>query len=128
MASLAFYGSNIIYAWLPKLTTLGVNTAANSGPFYTCRQMIAVRLDSATNLYSATYNSTAKYIVCTMPSIPTLHITRIPSRVYVPDDLVASYKTANGWSSLTINPLSQLPTDYPACPWLDDLRENGFIS
>lgn len=89
--------------------------------------MIAARIDSATTVSCATYGSAARYLVCTMPSVPTLNITRIPRIVYVPDTLVESYQSANGWSSLTIRALSVLPTYEPSCPWLNDLREKGFI-
>lgn len=65
-----------------------------------------------------------------MTSVPTISssITNngsyFTSKLYVPDSLVSSYQAV---LNKTILPISQLPTDYPACPWINDLRQNGFI-
>ncbi len=123
-----FARSYIEYPWMPKVTSLDSGTAAGSGAFYNCKHMVALRVDSITSISSCTYDSTAKYMVCTTSAVPSSASTRIPSKVYVLDSLVSSYQAASNWGSLTIRPLSQLPTDYPDCPWLDDLRAKGFIS
>lgn len=93
--------------------------------------MIAIRFDALTYLTTLSYNSTAVYMVVTTSFVPTaggsVNGGRAPSIVYVLDGLVSSYQSASNWNEKTIRPLSQLPTDYPACPWIDDLRQKGFI-
>lgn len=125
----AFRESSIIYPWLPNATSVGSSSAApNYSVFLNCKSIIALRLDSATSIEAISYGSTLKYMVVTTSSVPTAHGNRIPSKIYVLDSLVASYQAATNWKSMTILPISQLATDYPACPWLDDLRTKGFIS
>ena len=132
MNAAAFGTSRIIYPWLPNLTTLDHSTQASSGVFYSCRHIVAIRFDSLNQLITLSYNSTASYLVITTSFVcsgtSSIAGERTPSIVYVPDSLVASYKAAANWSAKTIRPISQIPTYHPACPWLDDLREKGFIS
>ena len=45
---------------------------------------------------------------------------------YVPDVYMNTYQENSVWGS-RVRSLSQLSTDYPDCPWLDDLRQEGFI-
>lgn len=45
---------------------------------------------------------------------------------YVPDAYMSTYRENSIWGS-RVRSLSQLETDYPNCPWLDELREEGFI-
>ncbi len=122
--------SGIVYAWMPKVTT-GGSTASQGyrAWFYNTRSLIALRFDSMTNHGLLTYDSSCKYAVYTMKSVPTISasLAYIPSKIYVPDSLVSEYQATATISSRTILPISQLPTDYPDCPWLDDLREKGFI-
>ena len=121
--------SGIVYAWMPKITYAGTTASqAYRVWFYETRQMIAARLDSANTIRMFIYESSCKYLVCTMSTVPALIGTYVPPKIYVLDNLVTSYKEANNWSGKTILPLSQLSTDYPDCPWLDDLRQKGFIS
>lgn len=123
-----FRGTGIVYAWMPKITYAG--TTASQGYrtwFYSTHKMIAARLDSANTVRMFIYESSCQYLVCTMSTVPTLFGTYVPPKIYVLDNLVSSYEEADNWNAKTILPLSQLSTDYPDCPWLDDLRENGFI-
>ena len=125
----AFRESSIIYPWLPNAKSVGsVSAAANYSVFLNCRSIIALRLDSATSVEAISYGSTLKYMVVTTSNVPTARGGQIPLKIYVLDSLVGSYQAATNWKSKTILPISQLATDYPACPWLDDLRTKGFIS
>ena len=126
--SAAFATSRIQFAWFPKVTEQDNGTSAANGVLYNCKRLVAIRYDAIRKLSSISYGSTAVYMVCTTPDVPTLSSTRVPSKVYVLDDLVPSYQATSNWSSLTIKAISQLPIDYPDCPWLDDLRQKGFIN
>lgn len=85
-------------------------------------------MDAATSTNSVSYGSTVKYFVITTPDVPNASTRWMANIIYVLDDLVDSYKSASQWSTKTIRPISQLPTDYPDCPWLADLREKRLIS
>lgn len=132
MNAAVFASSRVIYPWLPNLTTLDHASQAANGVFFNCKKIVAIRFDSLNQLGTLSYDSTASYLVITTSFVcsGTSNIAqgRTPSIVYVPDSLVASYKAAANWSEKTIRPISQIPTYHPACPWLDDLREKGFIS
>lgn len=129
-----FMESAFTYVRFPYTTTVGYSTGANYAVFYYARQLRAARLDSAEtinafNFVYATQNY--KYTVITTPSVPTLTSSdarAMQKDVYVLDSLVSEYQAANNWTNRSILPLSQLPTDYPDCPWLDDLRAKGLIS
>lgn len=123
--------SGIVYAWMPKVTVGG--SAASQGYrawFYGTRSLIALRFDSMTQHEMLVYDSTCKYAVYTMFAAPTIStsLAYIPPKIYVPDSLVSEYQATATISSRTILPISQLQTDHPDCPWLDDLRQRGFIS
>lgn len=125
-----FRNTKISYAWMPKVKIAGATQSQSYRAwFYGTSSLIAIRLDSATALDKLVYN-TGQYVVCTMPSVPTISssITNngsyFTSKLYVPDSLVSSYQAV---LNKTILPISQLPTDYPACPWINDLRQKGFI-
>lgn len=124
----AFAGSTVEYVWLPYSKTIGTGGGAFSvSVFYNCKSMKALRLDAATSCNSVSYDSTVKYFVITTPDVPNASTRWMAGIIYVLDDLVDSYKSASMWSTKTIRPISNLPTDYPDCPWLDDLRDKGFI-
>lgn len=124
----SFRGTKIQYAWFPKLSAHSA-TAGAASPFYYCSSLVAVRLDAITSIGSFTQNSSARYAVITTSSVPTMTVAnRIPKVVYVLDSLVSSYQAATNWSQHTIRRISDLSTNEPACPWLDDLRTKGFIS
>lgn len=123
--------SGIVYAWMPKVTVGGSNASQGYRAwFYGTTRLIALRFDSMTRHELLVYDSTCKYAVYTMPAVPTIStsLAYIPPKIYVPDSLVSEYQATATISSRTILPISQLPTDHPDCPWLDDLRAKGFIS
>ena len=122
--------SGIVYAWMPKVT-VGGSTASQGyrAWFYGTHSLVAIRFDSMTQHEMLVYDSTCKYAVYTMSAVPTIStsLSYIPPKIYVPDSLVSDYQATATIGSRTILPISQLPTDYPDCPWLDDLRHEGFI-
>lgn len=124
-------GTGLIYVWMPKVIT-GGSTASQGyrAWLYGTSSLVAIRMDAMTVHGKLVADSSCKYAVYTMPSVPTISssLTYIPKVIYVPDSLVSAYQSTGTISSRTILPISQLPTDYPDCPWLDDLREKGFIS
>ena len=125
-----FRNSGIVYAWMPNVKTGGATQSQGyTAWFYNTNKLKALRLDSMTVHEKLVAESSCKYAVYTMPSVPTISdtATYIPAKIYVPDSLVSEYQATATISSRTILPISQLPTDYPDCPWLDDLREKGFI-
>lgn len=128
-----FMESRFTYVRFPYATTVGNSTSGNYAVFYYARQLRAARLDSAEtinafNFVYATQNY--KYTVITTSSVPSLAGTdaRLMQKdIYVLDSLVSSYQADTKWANKSILPLSQLPTDYPDCPWLVDLRAKGLI-
>ena len=126
-----FRNSGIVYAWMPKVKTGGsTQSQGYTAWFYDTKSLIALRFDSMTIHEKLIYNSSCKYAIYTMSSVPTINenVSYIPPKIYVPDSLVSEYQATATISSRTILPISQLPTDHPDCPWLDDLRAKGFIS
>lgn len=63
-----------------------------------------------------------------MENPPTVQngLNRWTGRNYVPDPYLSNYQNNSTWGSL-VRSLSLLETDYPDCPWLDELREEGYI-
>ena len=120
--------TKIVYAWFPKIKTVGSTASQGyTAWFYGNSQLIAIRVDEATSLNMISQN--AKYMVCTMSNVPPINdVSYIPSKIYVPDSLVQSYQSGTGYSGKTVLPLSQISIHYPDCPWLDDLRQKGFIN
>lgn len=124
----AFGASGLYYAWLPVISTITFSNSAGNGQFYNTRSLNAIRVDSITSIDGIFYNSTIQYIVITTASVPTRQSsTAFPSKVYVLDHLVPLYQVTTNWTNRTILPLSQLPKDYPNCPWIEDLIEQGFL-
>lgn len=127
--------SSMEYARFPYVTSAGSNSGANACIFDGCTSLNAVLFDKITFL-GGSYNYGAKsdmYTVILSDSVPSTNGRWFYGKFYVPDSLVGSYKAATGWTQYgegasRILPISQLPTDRPDCPWLDDLRNKGFIS
>lgn len=115
------------YAWMPVFVGNQFGSAEN-GMFTNCKSLKAIRFDSITKMSALSYGSTATYWVVTTTSVPTLSSKRVPSTVYVRDDMVSSFSSATNWSSRTVKALSSLETDHPECPWISDLREKGLIT
>lgn len=123
-----FRESGIVFARFPYSTIISSSGAYSACPFYNCKNLVGLMFESASSIGVLNYGSTTKYIVLTMQSVPTLAVGRwLVGKIYVLDGLVEDYKGTTEWSGRTILPLSQLPTDYPDCPWLQELREKGII-
>ena len=118
--------TKLVYAWMPVFVGNQIGSAGN-GMFTNCKSLKAIRFDSITKMGALDYGSTATYWVVTTTSVPTLSSTRVPLTVYVRDDMVSSFSSANYWSGRTVKALSSLETDHPECPWMDELRELGYI-
>ena len=132
IANRIFYETYFRYVRLPFASTIGTSTSGNYSVFYYAESLLAVRLDAVTKIMAFNYMARRyRYTVITTTTVPSLGVSdsrHYNGATYVIDSLVDSYRAATNWSSKTIRPISQLPTDYPDCPWLDDLREKGFIS
>lgn len=122
-----FNAVGLTYPWLPSITRTGTSSGS-SAAFYQCMHIVGIRLDSITYLGSLVNGSSARYLVVTTTSVPVgANPSRWPATIYVMDELIASYQAAANWSTRTIKGISQLPTDDPDCPWINDLREKGMI-
>ncbi len=124
--TLSLSSTKLEYAWMPVFEGNGFGNSSN-GMFTNCKSLKAIRFDSITQMGALSYGSTATYWVVTTASVPNLVSTRVPSTVYVRDDMVSSFSSANNWSSKTVKALSSLETDHPECPWLNEFRELGYI-
>lgn len=130
-----FMESALTYVRFPFVTAIGDSTGGNYSVLYYATNVIASRMDSVTDIKAFNFQASRyAYTVITTSYVPTLHVTdtrNYQGKTYVLDSLVSDYKAASNWSNSTISakiyPLSQLPTDYPNCPWLDDLRTKGLI-
>lgn len=124
----AFRSTSIVFARIPYARTISAQTAYGSTTFYNCRSLVGILIEAATSIGGLSYGATTQYNILTMSSVPTIASERwLTGSVYVLDELVDDYKAAAGWSTRTILPISQLPTDYPDCPWLQELRGKGLI-
>lgn len=124
----AFRSTSIVFARFPYSTAISNQCAYGSSTFYNCKSLVGLLIEAATSIGGLSYGATTKYNILTMSRVPTLASERwLTGKVYVLDELVSDYKAATGWSIHNIQPISQLPTDYPDCPWLQELREKGFI-
>lgn len=124
----AFRNTAIVFARFPFATSVSAQCAYSASTFYNCKSLVGLLFESTTSIGGLSYGSTTKYNIITTSSIPTLASERwLVGKVYVLDNLVNDYKATTGWSIHTILPLSQLPADYPDCPWLQELRGKGLI-
>lgn len=119
--------NNLKYVWFSVSSVNGYNGGANTCIYTGCSSLIAARYDNLTRIGATTYNSPIQYAVITAESVPIAATRFFESKFYVLDELVDLYKETEYWSNKTIKPISALLTDYPDCPWLDDLREKGLI-
>ena len=124
--TLSLSATKLEYAWMPVFEGNGFGVSS-SGMFTNCKSLKAIRFDSITQMGALSYGSTATYWVVTTASVPNLVSTRVPSTVYVRDDMVSSFSSSKNWSSRTVKALSSLETDHPECPWISDLRDKGLI-
>ena len=117
IASYKFYGSDLTTVNLPECTSIGDST------FYRCTNLTTVNLPECTSIGTSTFfgctNLTtvifgADRVVTLMSSdaFNSSAITRT-GYIYVPDNLVDSYKIATNWSTYAnqIKPISELPSN-----------------
>ena len=118
IASYKFYGSNLTTVNLPECTSIGTST------FMSCTNLTTVNLPKCTSIGVSAFNSCtnlttvifgADRVVTLMSSdaFDNSAISRRTGYIYVPDNLVDSYKTATKWSTYDdhIKPLSELPSN-----------------
>ena len=140
IASYKFYGSDLTTINLPECTSIGgrafhyctnlttVNlpecTSIGEYAFYNCTSLTTVNLPKCTSIRSYTFSSCTNLTtvilsnnqVVTLMHPSAFNNSAISTRagyIYVPDNLVDSYKTATNWSSYAnqIKPLSELPSN-----------------
>ena len=124
----SFQSSGIIYVYAPKARSVNQASGA-TGWAASTRSLIGCLWKSLTSINTGgMYNSTNKYHIFLMQTPPTVNngLTRWTGRTYVPDAYLETYQNNTTWAS-QVRSLSLLETDYPDCPWLDELREEGFI-
>ena len=124
----AFPNSSIEYGRFPYVTTIGYAGGANATTFGSCLNQIGLWFEAIETVGGLNYGATTQYIIVTTDYVPTANSRWLAGKLYVLDNLVNDYKAASNWNTRTVLPISQLPSDYPNCPWLDDLRNKGFIS
>ena len=99
---------------IPKVTFVG------NGAFAGCSSLETIEIPALTQLYTGAFSNCAKLVqvILRCSAVPTLYgatFTNTPivngtGYIYVPDELVDSYKTATNWSAHAdqIKPLSEL--------------------
>lgn len=124
----ALQSSGIIYVYAP-LARSASQGSGSTGWAASTRSLIGCLWKSLTSIsVGGMYNSTNKYHIFLMETPPAAEsgLNRWNGRTYVPDIYMSNYQEDSTWSSL-VRSLSLLETDYPDCPWLDELREGGYI-
>ena len=118
IASYKFYGSDLTTVNLPECTSIGTST------FMNCTNLTTVNLpkcatigDTAfmkcTNLTTVIFGADRVVTLMSSHAFNNSAISRRTGYIYVPDNLVDSYKTATNWSTYAnqIKPLSKLPSN-----------------
>jgi hypothetical protein len=108
-------GGNLLSINLSACTSIG------SAAFAHCKKLKNLTVGNITVIQSYTfgYMNGLEWIKFTSPSLITLNnvngLQSLPCDIYVPDDLVDSYKVANNWSTYAakIKPMSQWAIDFP---------------
>ena len=124
-----FAQAGMVYLRFKRVSIHG-SGGADDGAFYAMPNLLGIWFEELTNAgIGGMYNAHSHYNIITNNYVATAgSMTRYYGVTYVPDELVSSYQGTSGWSSKTIRALSTLPTYAPDCPWIDDLRQRGFIS
>lgn len=115
-------GSNAFY-YCTKLTSVDIPliTSVSTSAFYNCRSLTSIDLPLVTSIGSSAFLSCSKLTalvlrdtttVCSLAYTNAFNSTPIKNGtgyIYVPDDLVDSYKAATNWSAYAaqIKPLSE---------------------
>ena len=112
----AFYTTKITGAIFNSFVTSSSDN--NAEPFRDCTELEFILLgENATEIQYLTFRGCTKLktviVLSTIP--PTINSSQIPlnATIYVPDQVVETYKNATGWSAYisTIKPISALATD-----------------
>ena len=112
------YCTSLTTVNLPKCTSIG------GYAFYSCTNLTTVDLPKCTSIRSYTFSSCTNLTTVILSNnqvVTLMHpsafsnsaISRRTGYIYVPDNLVDSYKTATNWSTYAsqIKPLSELPSN-----------------
>ena len=127
--NLSFANTAIKYLKFNRVS-LPTSGGATSGTFYNMKSLDAIWFkELTTGGVGGMRDAKSHYNIITSNYVPGTGggLIRFDGVNYVPDNLVSSYQSATYWSNKTIRALSTLPTYQPTCPWLDELRELGYI-
>ena len=125
----AFQSSGIIYVYAPSCRSVSQGSASTGWAASTYSLKGCLWKSLTTIKVGGMYNSNNKYHILLMENPPVFESgsNRWDGRNYVPDVYLSNYQDDSAWSSKGVRSLSLLETDYPDCPWLGELREEGFI-
>ena len=120
-----FMATSIQYVYIPLVRILGYTGAPSIyNAFYNCRNLVGIMVKSCTKVGgNIFYSSSLKYLIINQDNIPELMSnTLYAKKVYVPDNLIEEYASADGWSSISskIFPFSQFGIDYPEETFWED--------
>lgn len=114
----AFHSCKIKKAYFPKLTSLGTST------FYGCTALLYAHIgkpttingrafEGCTNLQAVIIERTSVSALNSSNTFSSSGISNGTGFIYVPDELVDSYKGATNWSTYAdqIKPISELPQE-----------------
>ena len=124
----AFQSSGIIYVDAPLVTSVSQGSAS-TGWAASTYSLIGCLWRSLNYInVGGMYNSRCNYHIFLMETPPSVNsgLSRWTGQTYVLDAYLSNYQNNSNWSS-KVRSLSLLETDHPDCPWLDELREEGFI-
>ena len=127
--NLSFANTAIKYLKFNRVS-IPTSGGATSGTFYNMKSLDAIWFkELTTGGVGGMRDAKSHYNIITSNYVPGTGggLVRFDGVNYVPDNLVSSYQSATYWSNKTIRALSTLPTYQPTCPWLDELRELGYI-
>lgn len=120
-----FTATSIQYVYIPLVRILGYTSSpAMYNAFFNCRNLVGIMVKSCTKVGGYIfYSSSLKYLIINQDNIPELiSNTLYAKKVYVPDNLIEEYASADGWSSISskIFPISQFGIDYPEETFWED--------
>jgi len=67
-------------------------------------------------------------VVVTSDFVPSVQANGLPGTIYVRTSQVSAFSNHTVWGTKNIKDIKSLPDNYPACPWIEDLRQKGLIS
>ena len=126
----AFQGCSLVELYLPELTTVSMDVFRNNTTLKKCyfpkiNSITTNNFYGCTSLEAVIIDRTDK--ICTMGNVNTFSSSSVADGtgyVYVPDELVETYKSATNWSTYAsqIKPLSELPEELKT--WLEEVSAN----